>query len=144
MTFFVDTNIIVYAASKSDYQVPCETILTGIGNGTLDGRISVAVLEEIWHLELRGRIPGLKDITSQTMDLFAPVLAVTEEIFRLAVSLNSPNLGANDRIHGATCLANEIPTIVSADDGFDGIKGLRRTDPLNARQLRRLISGGVG
>lgn len=35
-------------------------------------------------------------------------------------------------------LENEIGTIVSADTGFDLVRGLRRVDPLDARAVRRL------
>lgn len=63
----------------------------------------MAVLEEIWHLELRGVLGDLTGLTADARMLFAPVLAVTDEIFGRALALAAPsNLGANDRMHAAT------------------------------------------
>jgi predicted nucleic acid-binding protein len=73
--------------------------------------------------------------------LFAPVLPVTDEIFGRALALVVPaHLDANDRVHAATCLVMDIPVLVSADAGFDEVRGIRRVDPLNEKALRRLLS----
>ena len=73
--------------------------------------------------------------------MFAPVLAVTDEIFGRALALAAPgNLGANDRVHAATCLVMDIPVIVSADVGFDDVTGSRRrVDPLDEKNLGLLL-----
>jgi predicted nucleic acid-binding protein len=62
-------------------------------------------------------------------ELFAPVLAVTDEIFARALALPHGKIGAKDRIHVATCLEYGIDRIVTADRGFDTVTGLRRIDP---------------
>jgi predicted nucleic acid-binding protein len=66
--------------------------------------------------------------------------AVTDETFRRALEVDVPRLGANERVHVATCLENGIDVIVSADEGFDGVKGIRRVDPLDERARRRLLA----
>ena len=72
--------------------------------------------------------------------MFAPVLAVTDEIFGRALALAAPgNLGANDRVHAATCLVMDIPVIVTADVGFDDVTGIRRVDPLDLEKLGPLL-----
>lgn len=49
MTFFVDANVVVYAAvPSSNYHRPCRDILRAIATGDADGRTSAAVLEEVW------------------------------------------------------------------------------------------------
>ena len=142
MTFFVDANILVYSASASRYRSPCLEVLGAIAAGTADGKTSPAVLEEVWFLELSAKLGDLRGLTRRSYTALAPLLSVTDEIFLAAMSLRAPNLGANDRIHAATCLKGGIPTILSADAGFDGIAGLHRVDPLNERARKSLIASG--
>ncbi len=138
--FFVDANIVVYATTRSRYRDSCTRILEAVSSGQADGQTSVAVLEEIWHLELRGVLGDLTGLTAESRTLFAPVLAVTDEIFGRALTLAAPaNLGANDRVHVATCVVMDIPVIVSADAGFDDAPGVRRVDPLDEKSLRKLL-----
>lgn len=53
--------------------------------------------------------------------------------------LDAPRLGANDRLHVGTCFVNGIESIVTADRGFDSVRGIRRVDPLDAAARRRLL-----
>lgn len=140
MTFFVDTNVIVYSRIPSRYHDPCLRVLTAIADGA-PGRTSVAALEEVWHLELSGKTGELKGLTERAHTVFVPLLSVTDDVFRLALSLDLPKLGANDRLIVATCFANEIGTLVSADAGFDRVPGLRRIGPLDAGLDELLVSG---
>jgi predicted nucleic acid-binding protein len=55
LTFFVDANVIVYAATEGQYRSSCLRILEAVANGDADGRTSPAVLEEVWHVERSGR-----------------------------------------------------------------------------------------
>jgi predicted nucleic acid-binding protein len=138
--FFVDGNIVIYAMTRSRYRDPSARVLEAVSLGEADGRTSVAVLEEIWHLELQGALGDLIGLTVDVRALFAPVLPVTDEIFGKALALEAPpQLGANDRVHAATCLMTGIPAILTADTSFDDVRGLRRVDPLDERSLRRLL-----
>ena len=139
MTFFVDTNVIIYAVTPSRYTEPCAEILEAIARLQVEGRTSTAVLEEVWHLELRGRAGADTGTTARAHALFAPLLPVTDDVFRRALALSADGIGANDRIHVATALANGCDVIVSADTSFDGIRGITRVDPLDDRARRRLL-----
>ncbi len=139
MTFFVDANVVVYAAVPSVYREPCLEILEAVARGTAEGRISTAVFEEIWHLELSGRAGRIAGIAKRTYELFTPLLPVTDAVIARAVTLAARRLGANDRIHVATAFAHGIDTIVSADAGFDRVAGLRRVDPLDGPDRARLL-----
>ena len=97
-------------------------------------------MEEVWFLELSAKLGDLRGLTRRSYSAMTPLLPVTDEIFLAALSLRAPNLGANDRVHAATCLRNGISTIVSADSGFDGITGLRRADPLDERARKSLLA----
>lgn len=139
--FFVDANVVVYAVLPSDYREPCLEVLGAIARGDVDGRTSTAVLEEVWHLELARRPAGLEGLARRGHAVFAPLLPVTDEAFRLALELRASRLGANDRLHAATCLDHGIDVIVSAEADFDELGELRRVDPLDAPARRELLTG---
>jgi predicted nucleic acid-binding protein len=139
LSFFVDANILIYSAVESEYRGPCLEILEAIARGDAAGRTSTAALEEVWYVELSGRAGDLTGLTEHGYAIFSPLLPVTDEAFRLALSLDVGAIGPNDRLHVAACLAHGIEVIVSADAQFDGVTGIRRVDPLNARARRRLL-----
>ena len=139
MSVFVDANVLVYSVADSPYREPCLRLLQAVARGEVDGRTSTACLEEVWYLESSQRISGLDGLTERAYAILTPLLSVTDEAFRHAMSLAAPGLGTNDRIHAATCLANDIDTIVSADAGFDLVRGLRRVDPVDPGSLRSVI-----
>lgn len=138
MTFFVDANVIVYSRRSIEQREPCLRLLSRIASGDLNGKTSPAVIEEVWHLELSGRVGSLDGLTESAHALFAPTLVVTDEIVKAALALRVDGMGANDRIHVATCMVNHIDVIVSSDADFDGIRGIKRVDPLDERAISRL------
>ena len=139
MTFLVDANIVLYAAISSDWSDACEQIVLAISDGRADGQMSTATLEEVLHVELAGKIKGIDGLARRTYDVFHPLLPITDAIVARALALDHRKLGANDRIHVATALANGIDAIVTADAAFDGVPGIRRIDPRNDRERLRLL-----
>jgi uncharacterized protein len=139
LSFFVDANILIYSAVESDYRRPCHEILEAIARGDASGRISTAALEEVWYVELAGRAGDLSGLTERGYAIFSPLLSVTDEAFQVALSLDAPAIGPNDRLHVAACIVHGIDVIVSADSELDGVSGIRRVDPLDARARRRLL-----
>ncbi|MFN8159950.1 MAG: type II toxin-antitoxin system VapC family toxin [Solirubrobacterales bacterium] len=140
MTFFVDANVLIYSAVESEYRDPCLEVLDAIAAGEADGRTSTAVLEEVWHIERSGRAGAIEGLTERTYALFTPLLPVTDEAVGHALTVTAPRLGTNDRLHVGTCLAHGIEVLLSADQGFDEVRGIRRVDPLDARGRRRLLT----
>lgn len=141
MTFFIDANVIIYTATPSEYRDACVEILEAVARGDVDGRTSTAVLEEVWHVELRRSVGVIDGTTQHAYAALAPLLPVTDEVFRRALALDVRDIGTNDRIHAATALAHGIDVIVSADRSFDGIPGIRRVDPLDERSRIRVLRG---
>jgi predicted nucleic acid-binding protein len=139
VTFLVDANIAIYAAVASPYRAACLEILEAIARGRVDGKMSTAVLEEVWHIELSGRAGALEGLSRRIYETFTPLLPVTDDVVSRAFALRTTRLGASDRIHIATALAHGIDTIVSADTDFDDIRTIRRVDPLDAGAVRRLL-----
>ena len=139
MTFFVDANIVVYGAGAGPVGDVCRKVLRAISDGEADGVTSTAVLEEVWHVELSGKAGDVAGLALGAYTLLRPLLAVSDEVVARAFSLKANGLGANDRIHVATCLENDIDTIVTADSDFDRVPGVTRVDPLDRRALTRLL-----
>lgn len=140
MTFFVDANVIVYAAGEGEYRSSCLRILEAVANGDVDGRTSPAVLEEVWYVERSARAGPLDGLAARAYAVFTPLLTITDEAFRIALSVRKRQLGPADRLHVGTCRSSGIDTIVTADSGFRGLRGLRRVDPLDPAAIRGLLS----
>ena len=138
MTFFIDANVLLYAAVDCEQHDACAEVLSAVLAGA-HGRTSVTVLEEVWHIERSGRLGRLDGIAERAYRLLTPLLPVDDEAFARALEVDAPQLGANDRLHVGTCLVHGIGSIVTADRGFDGVRGIRRVDPLDAPALRRLL-----
>jgi predicted nucleic acid-binding protein len=140
--FLIDTNVLVYQMTDSPYRESCASIVAAAAERRADGCISTAILEEVWYLELTRRIEGLEGATSDIYEIFSPLLSINDDVFRRALALEVAELGSNDRIHAATCQEWGIKSIVSADVAFDGIRWLRRVDPLDERAVERLLRAG--
>lgn len=140
MTFFVDANVILYAATEGPLREPCQRVLRAVAEGA-DGRTSPGALEEVWYVERSGRAGRLEGLARHAYTIFTPLLAVGDEVFRVALDLRAPRLGPADLMHAATCLVHGIEVILTADAAFEGVRELRRVDPLDERALRRLLGG---
>lgn len=140
MTFFVDANVLIYAWTPGPYKDACAEVVEAIAAGDADGLTSTSALEEVWHAELSGKAGDLEGLTERAYTVLSPLIAVDDGAFGRALSLDAPALDTNDRLHVGTCLQNGITTILSADRGFDAVKGIRRVDPLDERARQRLLS----
>lgn len=139
MTVFVDTAVIMYAAG-GDHRLrePCRGILRAIVDGQLDGVTSAEVIQEILHrFGGRGEPSTGAQMARHALDIFAPVLPVTDAVMRRMPDLIEayPALSARDLVHVATCLEENIPSIVSPDGGFEQVDRPRRIDPADSDGL---------
>jgi predicted nucleic acid-binding protein len=97
----------------------------------LEAVTSAELIQQILHrfTAIDRRLVGAQ-MAEAALDIFAPVLPVTEAIMR-----KMPNLVAKyqqlrrDLVHMATCEAAGIDLIVSPDRGLDQVEELRRIDP---------------
>lgn len=137
--FFVDANVVVYAASHTRYKPGSMTILTAVRNGAA-GITSVLVLEEVWHLEQSGRVPQIVGATTRALEVFESPLPLTTPVLRAALALDVKGLGTADLIHVATCIDAGITDIVTADRAFDDVPGMRRVDPLDELAIDQLLA----
>lgn len=134
--------MLVYAVSVNESRrAGSIEIMEAISSGRAAGTTSPAVIEEVWHLEASGRVPGLKGQAKRAYEILRPLLPVDDQVLDLAFDLGLSDdaaLGANDRVHAATCRRYGIEAIVSADRGFDAVDGLHRVDPIDAKALEDL------
>lgn len=133
MTSFIDTAVIMYAAGgEHPLREPSRRILSRIGNGDLDGVISVEVIQEILHRFVSVRRTDVGEAqATEALDFFAPVLPITHALMRRVPDLarKYPLLDARDLVHVATCIHEGITEIISPDRGFDQVAEVRRIDP---------------
>ncbi len=139
VTSFIDTAVIMYAAGgEHPLRDPSRRILSRIGDGTLDGVISVEVIQELLHRFVSIRHPDIgRAQATEAMDFFAPVLPITHAMMRRVpgLVLKYPALDARDVVHLATCIHEGITEIISPDRGFDQVAELRRIDPASFADL---------
>jgi predicted nucleic acid-binding protein len=130
---FVDASVLMYAAG-SDHPMrdPARRILDAVGDRSIDAVTSAEVVQEIVHRYLAiGRADGGLVLAERTMDLFAPVLPITQALMRRVPDLarRYPALAARDLVHVATCIHEGIGDILSTDRGFDAVREIRRIPP---------------
>ncbi|MFN8150952.1 MAG: type II toxin-antitoxin system VapC family toxin [Solirubrobacterales bacterium] len=142
MSFFVDANVIVYAVAEDDSRQPGSIeIMDAISDARAVGVANSAVIEEVWHLEMSGRVPGLDGQARGAHTILRPLLPIDDEVLDIAFGLELPadtRLGANDRLHAATCIRYGITDIVTADRAFDDVEQLHRIDPIDQGALADL------
>ena len=139
MLAFIDTAVIAYSRYAAPQQPACAEVLAWVAEGRLPSVTSVLVLEEVWHLEHRGRPPLPTGTAKLVSELFPTVLSLTMEHFRSALAHDTPGLDTADRLHAAVALDAGCEVIITTDRAFDAFAGLRRVDPLDTEALAALV-----
>lgn len=138
MLAFIDAAVIAYTRYDAPQRPACTEIMSWVADGRLPATTSVLVIEEVWHLECRGRPPLPKGTASAAQELFPVLLSVTPDHLRAAMETTSPGLGTADRLHAAVAIAAGCEVIVTTDRAFDELDGLRRVDPLDTDAINAL------
>ena len=139
-TPFIDTAVLMYASgAEHPLRAPCRRVMLAIGSGELAAVTSVEVVQELLHrfIAIR-RVEIGRQLASDAMDTFAPVLPISHALMRRVpdLALRYPSLSARDLVHVATCVHEGITEIVSPDRAFDQVAEIRRLDPVElAAQL---------
>lgn len=133
MTLFVDTAVIMYAAgTEHPLRAPCQRLLGRVAEQRIEAVTSAGVIQEILHRFTALRRPEVgAAMARDALDLFAPVLPITDAVMRRMPDLvqRYPGLAARDLVHVATCLEEGIGEILSPDRGFDTVTEIRRIAP---------------
>ncbi len=133
MTYFLDTNIFLYAAGGDHpYRQPCQHILRRVAEGDLNGTTSSEVVQEVLYVLTR------RGLRSQALSLARNILAVFPALLEVGAAemeaacdlLESmPELPPRDAVHAATMLTHGITAIITADTHFDQLTQLKRIAP---------------
>ena len=138
---FLDTNVFLYAiGAPSPHREACRAVLAEVEARRMAATTSTEVLQEVlFVLTRKGRRPEALVATRSIMAALDEVLPVTTADLERAIQLLDVDVdcGVRDAIHAATALNNGIIDIVSVDDDFDRIAGVRRHEPA-------AIAAGVG
>jgi uncharacterized protein len=133
MQTFIDTNIFLYAAGGAHPQrARCVQVLRNLAAGKLHATINSEVVQEILYvLSRRGRLDDALTLASHITSLFPDLLPVSRGDILEACNLLRihPHLAVRDAIHAATMIRNDITQIISVDQDFDQIDGIRRIEP---------------
>lgn len=129
----VDTTVLVYAVGDDHHlRDPCRRLVLAVREGRLDATTSVEVVQEFVHVRARRRTRSdAVDLGRSYADLFGPLLQATPDDLErgLRLFLRREQLGAFDSVLVAVAMDRDAEAIVSADAGFDGIRGLPYVDP---------------
>jgi len=127
---YIDSNIFVYAATNTEpLGERSRILLKEVCDGTIEGITSLLTLDEVlWVIQkLKNREVAVK-IVSQILTFPNLLLVdVTKEIFSLALTRYSEKrIGPRDALHLATMNAKQCFIVVTNDDDFEGLKGIKR------------------
>ena len=130
----LDTNIFLYAMGKPHpYKEPCLRIVATLEESFHGYLTNAEVLQEILHVFLRrGESGHGARRVRQIMDSVEEVVPIGKDEIYIASRLliQYPKLDARDAIHAAVVQLHGLEGVVSADRGFDVIRGVTRFDPL--------------
>lgn len=125
----------MYAAGREHpYREPCRSVLERAGAGDLTGEASVELVQELAQVMLR-RVGSRRDVVRRVGEAaeLCRLHAFEPADLPLALSLleQHDRLDPRDAVFAATAINRDVPVILSPDRAFDGIRGLRRVDPLD-------------
>lgn len=139
----LDTTVLVYAVGDDHpLRTPAQRLVEAIGDG-LPATTTVEVIQEFAHVRARRR--GRDDagaVATSYADLLGPLLRPTDADVRAGLTrfITDEALGAFDAVLVAAALSAEhVDTLVSADAGFRGIRGLDVVDLADEVAVDRLI-----
>lgn len=135
--------ILAYAMGEEHgLQEPCRRLIEAIGGGHIRATTTPETIQEFVHVRSRRR-PRREaaSLGRSYADLLSPLVIVDEPTLAEGLSVfgRSRRIGAFDAILAAATIAAQAEALVSADRGFDGIRGLTRWDPAG-REVERLLS----
>lgn len=134
MTYFLDTNVAMYAAGgKHRLQVPCQRIIQAAGQGRISVVVSTEVLQELLHRYVAlGERQRACSLVEHVADLSMTILPIAHQDIITAMELlrRYTALMTRDAIHLATMLNHQITELLSTDQAFDTVPEIHRVDRL--------------
>lgn len=131
---FVDTPVLLFAAGEEHpRRADCVAFLERCRRGQVVLHCSIEAIQEFTFHRMRrvGREQALREagVLVEALVLHPFDLAVLGRAHEL---LRDSSLRGRDAVHAATAVEAGFEVIVSTDDDFDDVPGLRRVDPRDA------------
>lgn len=128
----IDTNVVIYAVGKAHpLQDEARRVLDRVAEGTLHANVDAELLQEVLHVynTRKERRKGF-DTVNDLLVLFPNPISIGREEIEVARDLMRAYsvLGARDAIHAAVVQTHDLEGIVTADNVFERIKGVKRFD----------------
>lgn len=129
----------MYAAGAAHpMKAPCLAFLEVVARGEVPAVTSVEVVQEVLHrYTALGRRALAVDVAQAFMEVVSDVLPMTRDDLAAALEIHiaHPMLQTRDVIHVTSMSRHGLTIIVSADQHFDAVHGIRRVDPTEWKQL---------
>lgn len=126
---FLDSNVFLYAVGKDPpLRAPSQRLLRRVAAGEVAAITSTEVVQEVLYVLLRrGHRTEALALAQRILDLFPDLLPVTRADMARACALleEHPDLTPRDAVHAATALGHGLADIVSADEHFAALPGIR-------------------
>lgn len=141
---FIDANVPIYAAGRAHpLKEPCIQVLLLAAERPQAFVTDAEVLQELLHRYLALRLwPQGREVFLRFSDLMqGHVEAVQAADVQRAAGLADAHhyLGGRDLLHTAVMQRLGVRHIVSADTGFDRLPEVKRLDPAEVEDWRRLL-----
>lgn len=130
MSLYVDTNIFIYSQDRqSEYYDVCQQFFARY---TADISTSVETIQEIIHFSVNTKQRDKGILLAKAVPEICPqILSITTETVSLYLQKvqEHPTSTSRDVIHLASCLENDICTLVSYDKDFRKFTEIRVVTP---------------
>lgn len=129
----LDTTVLVYAAGvEHPLREPCRALIEAVQDGVIDATTTVEVIQELVHVRgRRGPRAEAARLGTAYVDLLSPLLVVDAGQLQAGLRMyaQGSRLGAFDAVLAAAALAAQADALVSADQAFQEVPGLRHVVP---------------
>ncbi len=132
---FVDTTVLVYAVGmEHPAREPCRLLVRLCGSGAVRGTTTAEVIQQFAHI--CGRRRPRSDAVGVARDyvsLFGQLATVGADELDAGLALfeQVPELGSFDAVLAATARLAKASALVSVDQSFGSVPGLRHLDPMS-------------
>lgn len=130
----VDANVFIYAVGgPGPYRESCQRFLRSLYKQSNEFLTNVEVLQEILHvLGRRGRRTEAAALVLDVMRSLRSIIPIQAAEISAAIAIlkEYPQISTRDAVHAAVVRLHGLEGVVSADRGFDVIRGITRFDPL--------------
>lgn len=140
-TYFIDTNIIMYARGKEHpYQAVCSHLLLGIADASFRNQWGIPVVdtevfqEIIYRYGMENRWETAVAVSRDLAVIGVEILPIGREelqiLMALAEKYGGKGVHPRDLVHASVMISNGVRKIITADTHFDLLAEVERVDPL--------------